>query len=151
MVGLLVPCHMYARQLFDSKMIERLLYLLIITMNHTEIFEHPESLQEFEIIANAFELNSLLRKAKVQEGLNRTYFHVSEQKNIYMYARCKYCKAKLNFKREENAYRLTLFRNHHTHSLQNRSLEIESFIASMPSSLTTNSLMKMTRNAFKIS
>ena len=82
--------------------------------------------------------------------LTKQYFRISFQKDKYLYARCRACRATLKYMKAEEGYTLNAYNNMHRHTFGNQSIEIESFIKSMPLTMTTQSLMQITTNAFKI-
>ena len=45
---------------------------------------------------------------------------------------------------------MTSYNNFHKHEMKSQSMEIESFIKSMPLTMTTQSLMQITTNTFRI-
>jgi hypothetical protein len=114
------------------------------------VFEYPLREEEFEVIKSTQHLKELLTSEALHLRMAQQYFRVSMQKNMYIYARCRACNAKLQYKLEDGIFKLRSIKSTHRHSFRNRTNEIESFIKSMPATLSTQSLMNITRNAFKI-
>ena len=114
-------------------------------------FEYPLREELFENISNTAQLKSLLSKEALYLKLSQQYFKISFQKNIYIYARCRLCRSSLKYKKIDQQYQLTSYRNIHIHQMSKQTNEIESFIKSMPITMTTQSLMQITRHNFNIS
>lgn len=121
-----------------------------MSLTSLEVFEFPLREEEFGAIKSTQHLKELLTSEALHLRIVQQYFRVSMQKNMYIYARCRACNAKLWYKLEDGIFKLNSYRNTHRHSLKRRTTEIESFIRSMPATLSTQSLMQITRNAFRI-
>lgn len=121
-----------------------------MSLTGLEVFEYPLREEEFEAIRSTQHLKELLTSEALHLRIKQQYYRVSMQKNMYIYARCRACNAKLRYKLQDGVFKLHSYRSTHRHSLKTRTNEIESFIKSMPATLSTQSLMHITRNAFRI-
>jgi hypothetical protein len=62
-----------------------------------EVFEFPIRDELFTEIRNRAQLNRLLDEEALHLRLPKQYFRTCQQKNIYIYARCRQCRACLKY------------------------------------------------------